>query len=186
MSSAPHFSRASRSRAGNSIDGDYSLRAQKIGTLDREQTYRTAPPNGNGVAGLNVAIFCSHVSRRKYVRQKQNLFIRQFGGIPSGPISANGTRAILRLPARITADHMRITIQCRRRITIQLFRHPGIGIGVVAEDNNARAKEALAARYRKWNDHAIAVPQTPDFRPNSTTSPMNSWPRISPDFMVGM
>ena len=61
-----------------------------------------------------------------------------------------------------------------------------VGVGVLAErEQLALACRAVAAGDRERHDDAVADLEVRDARPTSTTSPMNSWPRMSPVFMVG-
>src|ERR1041385_1165112 len=49
----------------NAIDRNYPFGSQHERAFQGQQTNRTASPNGDGVAGLNIAILGSHVARRE-------------------------------------------------------------------------------------------------------------------------
>src|ERR1051325_6825493 len=62
---------------GNAVDGDHAFGAEHEGAADRELSDRSAAPDGDGIAGLEVAILRGHVAGGKNVGQKQHLFIGQ-------------------------------------------------------------------------------------------------------------
>src|SRR5262249_13546186 len=85
------------------------------------------------------------------------------------------------------AHHVRIAEQTGSGVAIEVFEHPRVRVRVVAADHRLRSQ-------KKQRPHAIVkgtITRSPRCRfftsgPASTISPMNSWPRISPPFIVGM
>jgi hypothetical protein len=68
------------------------------------------------------------------------------------------------------------------------WREFGVAVGALADrEVAAPALVALAADDGEGHDDPVADLELARFsRPTSTTSPMNSWPMMSPDFMPGM
>ncbi len=62
---------------GNPIDRQHLLRTEQEGASDRKLPHRAAPPNGDRIARLNVAVFSGHVAGRENVREEQDLLIGQ-------------------------------------------------------------------------------------------------------------
>jgi len=70
-------------------------------------------------------------------------------------------------------------------MAVELFRHPDVGVGVVAEGPQiAVTEEAVTAGNGEGHNHAIALLQFGHFKTRPTHSPVNSWPTISPDCLV--
>ena len=76
------FGAAVRARAiaqplRHAIDRDDALGAEQIRALDRELAHRPAAPDGDGVAGLDVAVLGGHVTGREDVGEEQHLLVGQ-------------------------------------------------------------------------------------------------------------
>ena len=104
-----------------------------------------------------------------------------------GPTSANGTRAYSACPPAIAAEHVRVAEQRRGEWPHSFSAIHAFGFEFSQQREQLLAtREALAARDRERHDDAVADLQVLHVAPTSTTSPMNSWPRMSPFSIVGM
>ena len=65
---------------------------------DRELADRAGAPDGDHLAGLDVAHLRAHVAGREDVGEEQHLLVGEAVGTLSGPTSANGTRAYSACP----------------------------------------------------------------------------------------
>src|SRR5690606_28788542 len=109
--------------------------------------------------------------------------VRNFNGADIG----KGNTRIFRLATGIASQQMRIAKQPGRRMPHQLFSNPGIRIGVFTQGEKVLlTKKTSPAGNGKGGDDAVAHVQFLISLPVSTTSPINSWPRMSPCFIIGM
>src|SRR5437762_10586362 len=58
----------------DTIDRDYSFRAEKVGAANGKLSHRTTAPNGDRVAGLYAAVFRRLVSGGKDIGKEKRLF----------------------------------------------------------------------------------------------------------------
>ena len=110
-----------------------AARAQQPCGLNGKLSDRTAAPDSNCIAWLNLRILRCHIASWKNIRQKQHLFIRQPGF--NFYMTDIGIRDadIFRLTTRKSTQHVGIAKQTGRRLSHDFARHFRIGIGTVAQ-----------------------------------------------------
>ena len=145
------------------IDGDHPAGAQHERAPDGELTDRAAAPHRYRLAVLDLAVLGRHVSRREDVGHEEDLFVREMcGHLERADVGVRHAR-VLRLTAGVPAHHVRVAEQAGRREAVQLLRHRGIGIGVVAaRPQIVRAEEAAPAGDRKRHDDPVTLRQVAD------------------------
>ena len=164
------------------VDRDHALGAQQVGAPDRELPDRAAAPDRDDVAGLDAAVLGRHVAGREDVGQEQDLLVAQAVRDLDRPDVGERHADVLRLAARVAAVEVRVAEQARAarsRRAPPPSRRSG---------SSCRRATSGPARQKKQPPHAIGngtTTRSPRRRfvtpaPTSTTSPMNSWPRMSP------
>jgi hypothetical protein len=139
------------------IDRDDASRALHPRAANREQADRTAAPNRDRVARLDVAVLRRHPAGRKNVGEEEDLLVRKVVGDFQRRDVGERDAHVLRLAARVAAVHVRVAEESRAGVTHQRLDHPGVRIGVVAKRPlSVLAEPAAAARDREGNDDAIA------------------------------
>ena len=128
----------------------------------------------------------AHVAGGQDVGEEEHLLVRHPVRHFERSHVGKGDPGVLRLAAGVTPGEMRVAEDTRSRVPPQLLGHPGVGIGVLTDRvHPLLAGEADAAGDGEGHHHPIADFQLADTGPTSTTSPMNSWPRMSPGIMAG-
>ena len=164
------------------VDGDDPPGAQQEGAADRELADRAAAPDGDRVAGLDVAEIRRHVAGREDVRQEQHLLVGQ-------PV-----RHLDR--ADIGIGHAQIfglaAGDSRRAGANSRTGRPGEwphSFSAFSWSGLVRSQPEKKPRLQKKHSPQEMVKGTttrsPTFSflfsaPTSTTSPMVSWPMMSP------
>src|SRR5581483_680889 len=116
-----------------------------------------AAPDRDGIAGLNVAHLCTHVTGGEDIGEKQNLIVAQLFRHFDGSNVCEGNARVFGLSAGIAAEQMRISKDAGRRMAPHLFRHRGIRIRILAErKQSVLAGEAAAAGNWERHHHAIS------------------------------
>src|SRR4029078_8992923 len=115
------------------VDGKYPFRAEQKRAPDRKLSDRAASPDRDGVTGLDVVVFGSHVAGRKDIRQEQHLIVGQ--SVFDFYRADVGKRhpCILGLAAGKTAAQMGIPKNPSRRMAEKLLGHPSIGIRILTQ-----------------------------------------------------
>ena len=94
---------------------------------------------------------------------------------------------ILGLPAGISAGQVGVAEQAGGGVAEYEVAEPFVAVGALADGEIAApALLAFAADDGEGDDDAVATFSFLLSLPTSTTSPMNSWPMMSPDRMPGM
>ena len=62
---------------GDVVDGDHLVRAEHVGAADGELPDRAAAPDGDDVAGQDVAVLGRHVAGGEDVGQEDDLLVGQ-------------------------------------------------------------------------------------------------------------
>ena len=130
---SPGLVRRHRQAVGEAVDRDHALGAEQLGAGDRELAHRSTAPDGDHVAALDVAHFGAHVAGWEDVGQEEDLLVRNPVRHLERPDVGERDPGILRLPSGEPAQHVRIPEQSRRRVAHQLFGHPGVRVGVLAQ-----------------------------------------------------
>ena len=149
--------RRERQALGKAIDRDDPLGSEQERALDRELADGAAAPDGHGVARLDLAVLGRHVAGGKDVREEQDLLVGERVRHLQRADVGKRHPGVFRLAAGIAAVHVRIAEESRRRIAVQLLRHPGVRVGVVAQRPELLlAEEAMPAGDRERHHHAVA------------------------------
>ena len=131
---------------GHAIDGDDASSAEHPGALDGELTDRSTPPDGHGVALLDLGVLRAHVAGGEDVGEEEDLLVGQVGLDLETTDVGVGHAEILGLTARVAAAQVRVAEETGGRVAHHLRRHGGVRIRVVAAgEESLLAEEALAA-----------------------------------------
>ncbi len=138
------------------VDRDHPLRSEHACARDRELADRPRAPHRDRVAALDVAHLRAHVAGREDVGEEQDLLVVEAGRDLQRPHVRERHADVLRLPARVAAEHVRVAEQPRRRVPPQRGRDGGVGVRVLAEGGLAfDARRARAARDGEGDDDPI-------------------------------
>jgi hypothetical protein len=107
-----------------------------------------------------------HVAGREDIGQEDDFLVFQaIRNLERAHIGERHAR-VLGLPAGVPAEQLRVSEQPAGREAHDLLDHAGVRIGVIAQRPEiALAEEAVAARDRERNDHAITDRQVLHLRP---------------------
>ena len=140
----------------HAIDRDHPFGAKHERAANRELTDRSAAPDRDGVAFLNIAILGGHVAGRKDIGEKEHLLVAERFGDFHGADIRKRYAHVFGLPAGVAAEQMREAEEAGRGVTPQGCGHLRILIRTFAgRKERALAKETFAARHRECNDDAI-------------------------------
>ena len=185
--SAPQALRASASRSATRSIAMTRDAPSSSRRLHGEQAHRAGAPDGHDVARRDVAVLCGHVAGREDVGQKQHLIVSERRRHLERPDVGEGHAHVLRLPSRVTPIDVRVAEEPAARVPVELLGHPGVGIRVVAQRPEAPTARPQFPHAMVKGTTTRSPGETVDTpRPTSTTSPMNSWPRMSPAAIDGM
>ena len=181
-------SRASCKPLRHGVDGDDAIGAEQEGAADGELPDRTAAPDRDRLAALDIAEIGGHVAGREDVRQEQHLLVAQAVRHFDRPDIGIRARADIR-PGR---RHSRRADANSR--TGRPANGPTASRPCRDRDWCARSPRRSPVLQKKHSPQAMVkgtTTRSPTFsflfsEPTSTTSPMVSWPRTSPFSIVGM
>ncbi|GAC1614936.1 MAG: hypothetical protein NVS4B5_04100 [Vulcanimicrobiaceae bacterium] len=106
--------------------------AEQERALDGEESDGAAAPDGDDVAGLDLAIFSGLVTRGQDIGEEEYLLVRQCGrDLEEIRVGKDDARAF-GLAAGITAERMRVAVQTGRRVSGDEIADLGVGIGIIA------------------------------------------------------
>ena len=110
------------------IDGNDLISAEHVSTANGKLAYRPAAPDRHGVAPLDVAVFCGHVTSGKDIGQKQYLLVPQAGRNFDRTDVGKGHTHVFRLSPCIAAQHVRVAKESGRGVAVDFFRRPGVRV----------------------------------------------------------
>ncbi len=90
------------------VDGDHTRGAQQVGAGDCQLPHRSASPNGDDIAGFDVAHLSAHVCRWKNIGEEKHLVIGQALRHFQRSYIGEGNPDVLRLPTGETAEQVRV------------------------------------------------------------------------------
>ena len=116
------------------VDGDHPLRAHQEGGLNREKADRSAAPDRDGVARLDVGIFGRLPAGGENIREEKDLVILKPIGNDDRPDVGKWNPDIFGLPPGIAAGQMAVAEQSGHWLTIHFLADILIvgGIAVIA------------------------------------------------------
>ena len=117
----------------NTIDADHLAGAQHLRASDRKLTNRSAAPDCDDTAVLDVAVLRRHVAGGEDVAQEEHLLIFQVALDLQRPDVGERDASILRLSACVSAVHVRVTEQSRTGISVKSLSHMCVGVTVIAQ-----------------------------------------------------
>ena len=188
MVSAPARLARHRQPRRDPIDRDHPGRAEQERRPNRELSNRSRAPHGDDVAGAQLAVLGGHVAGRKDVREEQPLFVGDVRRQPQRADVGERHPDVFGLSAGEPAVQMRVAEQPGAAGAVQGFERAGVRVRVVAERPQVARRHERSAR-RRWRTarpRDRPPPGSSRRSRSSTTSPRNSWPRMSPRFIPGM
>ena len=176
-----------RQALGHLVDRDHPAGAHHQRRADGELADRPAAPDRDGVAVLDLGVLGRHVAGREDVREEQRLLVGDAVGDLDRPDIRHRHAQILGLAAAIAAQHVAEAEQAGGRMAHRLDRHLGI------RDWSGRStRTGPCWQNQHWPQLIVngTTTRSPILRlvtsePSSMTSPMFSWPRMSPLSIVG-
>ena len=131
---------------GHSIDGNDTAGAEHPSALDGELADWATSPDRDRIARLHLAIFRSHIAGRENIREKKNLVVAQAARNLNRADIPEWHAHVFRLPARKSAQHVRIPEESRGRMSHRLPGLIRVGIGSVTQRGHSLfAKKAMTA-----------------------------------------
>ena len=166
--------RSHREPLRKAVDGNDALGAEQICALDGELTDGTAAPDGHRIARLDLAVLRGHVAGWKNVGEEQHLFIGEGFGHLDRPDVGERHANVLRLPAGVSAVHVRIAEEPRPEKPQSFSAIQAFGLSCRRATTSFLAEVAVPAGDGERHHDAIADLERVLLLPTSTTSPMNS------------
>ena len=142
---------------GHGVDGDHPLGPQQEGAADGELRHRAAAPDGDGVAGFDLAELGTHVAGGEDVGQEEDLVVGEVVGHLDGAHVGVGDAQVFGLAARVAAQGVGVAEQPGGRVAPQELGRLMVGVAALARREQALlAKEALATGDGERHHDAIA------------------------------
>src|SRR5581483_3830357 len=134
-----------------------SLGAKHERDLYCKLSHRTTAENGYGITRLYVTVQSSLIAGRKNVANKERLLVRHPIGYLQCAHVSKGNANKLCLSSGIATVHLRVSVDSRSRITVELLLQKCMGIGVVAQGVHLLAAiEATSASDWKCHHYPVA------------------------------
>ena len=143
---------------GEAVDGDHPLGPQQVGAPLRHEPDAAAAPDGDRVAGLDVAEVGPHVAGGGGVGEEEHLLVGHALGGVEAVVVGERDADVLGVRPGVAAEGVGVAVDAGRRVAEHRHLQLGLRVRVVAErEELVLAVPALAADDERRDDHAVAL-----------------------------